>query len=32
MLSRCGMALNLEDPAVATGLKKVNPHPNYQEG
>ena len=23
---------NLEDPAVATGLEKVNPHPNSQEG
>ena len=29
---RCVMALNLEDLAVATGLKKVNPHPSYQEG
>ena len=23
---------NLEDTAVATGLEKVNPHPNPQEG
>ena len=23
---------NLEDPAVATGLEKVNPHPSSQEG
>ena len=26
------MSANLEDPAVATGLKKVNPHPSSQEG
>ena len=26
------MSANLEDPAVATGLEKVNPHPNSQEG
>ena len=26
------MSANLEDPAVATGLDKVNPHPNSQEG
>ena len=26
------MSTNLEDPAVATGLAKVNPHPNSQEG
>ena len=26
------MSTNLEDPAVATGLEKVNPHPNSQEG
>ena len=26
------MPTNLEDPAVATGLEKVNPHPNSQEG
>ena len=25
------MSANLEDPAVATGLKKVNPHPSSQE-
>ena len=25
------MSANLEDPAVATGLEKVNPHPNPQE-
>ena len=25
------MSANLEDPAVATGLEKVNPHPNSQE-
>ena len=23
---------NLEDPAVATGVEKVNPHPSSQEG
>ena len=26
------MPANLEEPAVATGLEKVNPHPNFQEG
>ena len=26
------MSANLEDPAVATGLKKFNPNPNNQEG
>ena len=26
------MSANLEDPAVATGLEKVNPHQNSQEG
>ena len=26
------MSPNLEDPAVATGLEKINPHPNSQEG
>ena len=26
------MSANLEDPAVATGLEKVNPHPDSQEG
>ena len=26
------MSANLEDPAVATGLEKVNPHLNPQEG
>ena len=26
------MSANLEDPSVATGLEKVNPHPNSQEG
>ena len=26
------MPANLEDPAVATGLEKINPHPNSQEG
>ena len=26
------MSANLEDPAVATGLEKVNPYPNSQEG
>ena len=26
------MSANLEDPTVATGLEKVNPHPNSQEG
>ena len=26
------MSANLEDPAVATGLEKVNPHSNSQEG
>ena len=26
------MSANLEDPAVATGLEKVNPHPNSKEG
>ena len=26
------MLANLEDPVVATGLEKVNPHPNSQEG
>ena len=26
------MSANLEDPVVATGLKKVNPHSNSQEG
>ena len=25
------MSANLKDPAVATGLEKVNPHLNYQE-
>ena len=25
------MSANLEDPAVATGLEKVNPHANSQE-
>ena len=25
------MSANEENPAVATGLKKVNPHPNSQE-
>ena len=25
------MSANLEDPTVATGLEKVNPHPNSQE-
>ena len=25
------MSANLEDPAVATGLENVNPHPNSQE-
>ena len=25
------MSANLEDPGVATGLEKVNPHPNSQE-
>ena len=25
------MLANLEDPAVTTGLEKVNPHPNSQE-
>ena len=25
------MSANLEDPAVATGLEKVNPQPNSQE-
>ena len=26
------MSANLEDPVVATGLEKVNPHCNSQEG
>ena len=26
------MPANLENPAVATGLEKVNLHPNFQEG
>ena len=26
------MSANLEDPGVAMGLEKVNPHPNSQEG
>ena len=26
------LSANLENPAVATGLEKVNPHPNSQEG
>ena len=26
------MSANLKDPAVATGLEKVNPHSNSQEG
>ena len=26
------MSANLESPAVAIGLEKVNPHPNSQEG
>ena len=26
------MSINLEDPVVATGLEKVNPQPNSQEG
>ena len=26
------MSANLEDPAMATGLEKVSPHPNSQEG
>ena len=26
------MSANLEDPEMATGLEKVNPHPNSQEG
>ena len=26
------MSANLEDPAVAIGLEKVNPHANSQEG
>ena len=26
------MSVNLEDPAVAAGLEKINPHPNPQEG
>ena len=26
------MPANLEGPALATGLEKVNPHPNSQEG
>ena len=26
------MSINLEDPAVAAGLEKINPHPNPQEG
>ena len=26
------MSAILEDPTVATGLEKVNPHPNSQEG
>ena len=26
------MSANLEDPAVATGLEKVNPQPSSQEG
>ena len=25
------MSANLEDPEMATGLEKVNPHPNSQE-
>ena len=26
------MSANLEEQAVATGLEKINPHPNSQEG
>ena len=26
------MSANLEDPAVATELEKVNPHPSFQKG
>ena len=26
------MSVNMEDPSVATGLEKVNPHQNSQEG
>ena len=26
------MSANLEDPAAATGLEKVNPHSSFQEG
>ena len=26
------MSANLENPEVATGLEKINPHPNSQEG
>ena len=26
------MSVNLEDPAVAARLEKINPHPNPQEG
>ena len=26
------MSANLEDPEMATGLEKVNPHPDSQEG
>ena len=26
------MSANMKDPAVATGLEKVNPHPDSQEG
>ena len=26
------MSANLEDPAVATGLEKVSPHPNSKKG
>ena len=31
-ISHSIMSTNLEDLAVATGLEKVNPHPNSQEG
>ena len=31
-VSQSIMPTNLEDLAVATGLEKVNPHPNSQEG
>ena len=26
------LSANLEDPAVAIGLEKINPHPNSQKG